>query len=63
MIQPKEIIDADVLEGVITEVGERLVDAELPRADRPAVWQLFRSLISMRSQERVAQMERERNLR
>lgn len=62
MIQPETIIDDDTLERVITEVGERLVDGELPRDERPAVWKLLRSLIAMRSQERVAQMERERRL-
>lgn len=63
MINPEAIVDDDTLERVITEVGERLVDEELPRDERPAVWRLLRSLISMRSQERVAQMERERGLR
>lgn len=58
-----EVIDADMLERVITEVGEKLADVELPRADRPAVWLLFRSLIAMRSKERVAEMEREQKLR
>lgn len=62
MIQTKPIAD-DVLERVITEVGERLVDDDLTRDDRVSVWNLYRSLIAMRSQERVAQMERERGLR
>lgn len=63
MIQPEAIVDDDTLERVITEVGERLADDDLPRDERPAVWQLLRSLIAMRSQERVAQMEREQGLR
>lgn len=58
VINPEPIVDSDVLERVITQVGETLVDAELPRDDRIAVWKLLRSLIAMRSKERVAQMER-----
>lgn len=62
MIQPDTIVNDAALERVITRMGERLVYDDLTRDDRVAVWTVYRSLIAMRSQERVAQMERERRL-
>jgi hypothetical protein len=61
--RPQTIVNDDALERVITRMGERLVYDDLTRDDRAAVWSVYRSLIVMRSQERVAQMERERGLR
>lgn len=63
MIEPVTRIDSIALERVIRHVSESLVEDDLPRDKRVKVWELLRSLIAMRSQERVAQMERKAGLR
>lgn len=55
-----EFTDED-LEIVIEDIGKAMVDAQSPFV-RAALWERLKALISLRSPEQVARMERQKGL-